>query len=94
MSIQRDLWISCGVNEYPVLVDVHEGEIGYPTKILWHNARIEIFRRRLTIGCQSPVSGDRLSRWKPPEHLGSKIGISPRRKAAILSPSLSTQVAW
>jgi len=25
---------------------------------------------------------------------GSKIGISPRRKAAILSESLSTQVTW
>ena len=50
LLVERDLWIERGVNEYPVLIDVHESEIGYPVKMRWrHDARVpaKIGRRKM-----------------------------------------------
>jgi len=33
LSVERDFWINGGVNEYPVLVDVRDSQIGYPLKV-------------------------------------------------------------
>jgi hypothetical protein len=37
LVLQRNIWVNCGMNEYSMLVDMHQWKTGYPVEVLSRN---------------------------------------------------------